>query len=134
MNTPMNNGSNLKKTAEKWNGLDRYGHVYHDTDWERGAVGEQAVFHRQCTKNMQTGKKLSQAKKRRDKIQEEASKKSDATESTSSVASDTQSIPEPVLESPPAKATRASTGIIFDKNLCIWCRKPDEFIAKKKEK
>ena len=54
----------LKSTAEDWSGLDKYGHVFAQTDWTKGP---QSNFHRKCIKNMQTTKKLDQAKNRQEK-------------------------------------------------------------------
>ena len=52
----------LKLRAKEWSGLDRYGFVYSEVDWEKGIQDEQSLFHRKCTKNMQTQSKLLQAK------------------------------------------------------------------------
>ena len=35
--------------------------------------------------------------------------------------------------SAPKRMTRLSSGKLFDKDLCIWCMKPDESIKKKKK-
>ena len=44
----------LRLTVKEWSGLDRYGFVYSEVDWEKGTQDEQSFFHRKCTKNMQT--------------------------------------------------------------------------------
>ena len=41
---------------------------------------------------------------------------------------------EPLIQPPPKKVTRSSTGKIFDKDLCIWCMKPDVSIKSKQKK
>ena len=125
----------LKSTAELWLGLDKYGHVFADTDWDKGP---KSTFHRKCVGYMQTRKTLDQAINRR--------KKQNATSTTDSVSShkENENTTPTVSPTPPSaqpsselivkKSTRASMGVIFDKNLCIWCRKPDESITKKKGK
>ena len=33
---------------------------------------------------------------------------------------------DPDFESPALKRLRSSTGIVHDKNLCVWCMKPED--------
>ena len=63
----------LRLTAKECSGLDRYGFVHSEVDWEKGTQDEQSFFHWKCTKNMQTRSKLLQAKCRRDKLMESSS-------------------------------------------------------------
>ena len=63
----------LRLTAKEWSGLDRFGFVCSEVDWEKGTQDEQSFFHRKCIKNMQTPSKLLQAKCRRDKFMESSS-------------------------------------------------------------
>ena len=138
----------FKLTAKNWDGLDKYGQVYLQTDWVKGTKDEQMVFHRSCTKYMQTQSKLNQAIKRRDKRIASAADNNSNNPSSSSISITniqdsviTQLSPPPTTSSSDntvkssfRKSTRASVGVIFDKNLCIWCREPDESISKKKGK
>ena len=135
----------FKLTAKNWDGLDKYGHVYLQTDWAKGTKDEQTIFHRKCTKNMQTQSKLQQAMKRRDKKKEPPAD-IDPNIPTSSSKNSKKATPLPSFSSPPpptppvsnestvGKSTRASIGVIFNKDLCIWCREPDEYVTKKKGK
>ena len=63
----------LRLTAKEWSGLDRFGFVCSEVDWEKGTQDEQSFFHRKCIKNMQSPSKLLQAKCRRDKFMESSS-------------------------------------------------------------
>ena len=117
----------LKSTAELWSGLDKYGHVFADTDW---SGSPKSIFHRKCIGYMQTKKTLDQAINRREK--QSALLTTNCDLEINNATSDT-SVP-PLMtktsnESSVKKSTRASMGVIFDKNLCIWCRKPDESIT-----
>ena len=53
--------NNLMSKAKEWSGLDIFGSVYTDVDWTKGSQDEQSIFHRKCTKSMQTKSKLLQA-------------------------------------------------------------------------
>ena len=57
----------FKLTSKQWDGLDKYGNVYRETDWLKGTKDDQTVFHRSCTKYMQSKSTLNQALKRKDK-------------------------------------------------------------------
>ena len=70
---PQKQWEALRLTAKEWSGLNRYGFVYSEVDWEKGTPDEQCFFQRKCTKNMQTRSKLLQAKCRRDKLMESSS-------------------------------------------------------------
>ena len=142
----------LRLTPKKeWSGLDRYGFVYSEVDWEKGTQDEQSFFRRKCTKNMQTRSKLLQAKCRRDKLMQSSSSvctikpsnsdiKQTAPQSPSSFSViSTTTIVKP-SESPeqesvnttsaPKRMTRLLSGKLFDKDLCIWCVEPDESIKR----
>ena len=92
---------------------------------------------------MQTQSKLNQAIKRRDKknVSAEGNKSDNPSNSSISIAtipssattalSSQPSTSHEAVKSGTRKSTRASVGTIFDKNLCIWCRKQDESISKK---
>ena len=125
----------LKSTAEAWSGLDKYGHVFAQIDWTKGP---QSIFHRRCVTNMQTSKKLDQAKNRQEKQNtlntNTITTNIDLDESNDTTLSPTLSSPQLSGESSVRKSTRASMGVIFDKNLCIWCRKPDANITRRKGK
>ena len=75
----------FKLTAKEWSGLDRYGYVYLEVDWEKGTKDEQSFFHRKCTKNMQTRSKLLQAQKRKNKDVESSSASSTTEPSNSNL-------------------------------------------------
>ena len=59
-----------KTNCKRLDGLDRYGFVYLEVDWEKGTQDKQSFFHRKCTYNMQNLSKLLQAKCQRDKLME----------------------------------------------------------------
>ena len=142
----------LRLTAKEWSGLDRYGYVYSEVDWEKGTQDKHFLFHRKCTKNMQTRSKLLQAKCRRDKLMESCSLVCTIKPSNSDIKQTAPRSPSPFSvistttivkpsESPeqesvntasvPKRMTRLSSCKLFDKDLCIWCMEPDESIKKK---
>ena len=144
----------LRLTAKERTGLDRYGFVYSEVDWEKGTQDEQSFFHRKCIKNMQTRSKLLQAKCRRDKLTESSSlvctikpSNSDIKQTAARSPSSFSIIPTTTIvkpsESPeqisvnttfaPKRMTLLSSGKLFDKGLCMWCMEPDESIKKKKK-
>ena len=144
----------LRLTAKEWSGLDRYGFVYSEVDWEKGTLDEQSFFHRKCTKNMQTRSKLLKAKCRRDKLMESSSSvctikpsnldiKQTASRSPNSfsVLSATTIVkPSGSPEQESVNATSAPKRMIrlwsskrFDEDLCIWYIETDESIKKKKK-
>ena len=127
----------LRLTAKEWSGLNRYGFVYSEVDWEKGTLDEQSFFHRKCTKNMQTRSKLLKAKCRRDKLMESSSSvctikpsnldiKQTASRSPSSfsVLSATTIVkpsesPEQESVNATSAPTRLWSGKRFDEDLCI---------------
>ena len=142
----------LRLTAKERTGLDRYGFVYSEVDWEKGTQDEQSFFHRKCIKNMQTRSKLLQAKCRRDKLTESSSlvctikpSNSDIKQTAARSPSSFSIIPTTTIvkpsESPeqisvnttfaPKRMTLLSSGKL--KGLCMWCMEPDESIKKKKK-
>ena len=88
------------------NGLDIEG------AWDNGPVG--VYYHQVCKLKLFSSRKLDQALKRKEKLQKE---KKD--QSTSLALSQ----PQPGEKT---RQTRQTTGLIRDKNLCIWCLKPED--------
>ena len=100
---------NFRRVAEEWKktkGTDtEFVKVFDKVCWEHGPEGH--FWHKDCKWKMCNKKTLEQAK-RSAKKSNDLSCNSQAPESTS-------------LESDPPLMTRHQTGIIHDKNLCVWC-------------
>jgi hypothetical protein len=102
----------FRKTAEKWEEVrGKYSGVHSTISWSTGAEG--VFWHKNCKWQMMNKKTLEQATRR-----------FNDTRSSSSIAFEcsTSSICEQSISSG-ASNTRLSTGIIHDKERCIWCRK-----------
>ena len=108
---PSSSWENIKDTALLWKGLDKYGDVYDKVCWANGPSGN--YFHDSCRIALRNNRKLNQAKKRFEKNTNpnlEIPSTDDATK----------------IECLPKKARMStrSNGVIYDKDLCIWCMKP----------
>ena len=98
----------IEQKALDWKGLDKFGDVYENTDWESGPVGK--FMHDQCRLIMFTKRRLAQAQVRKRKLDDNS-----------------KSVSEPVLEETCASASpkklRSHTGPVHEKELCVWCMK-----------
>ena len=101
----------LKLKSLNWKGCDRFGNVYDSVDWELGPYGKH--LHASCRLDISSSDKLKRSKLRQQK-QEESSFHEEICHQ------------EQDLESPAPKRLRSSTGIVHNKNLCVWCMKPED--------
>lgn len=98
----------LKLKSLNWKGCDRYGNVYDSVDWELGPRGHH--MHTSCRVTISSSVKLNQSKVRQQKRDREEEMCHHDVD----------------LASPAPKSLRSSTGIVHDKNLCVWCMKPED--------
>ncbi len=104
---------NIKRKSQLWIGLDKFGSIHSNVDWEHGPAGHWA--HESCRMTLCNATKLEQAKKRQRKRELERSH-----EKASSVSGcSSQAV------APAAKRLRSSLGPIHDKGKCVWCCKPE---------
>ena len=111
--TSIERWENLKKKSLLWSGLDKFGDVYANVDWDKGPVGQ--CVHDACRLTLSNANKLEQAKKRQRKREIEDN------QCQSSSLSDVCS-PAPA---PASKRLRSSLGVIHDKTKCVWCCKTE---------
>ena len=104
--------NNLRETAKQWSGLDTFSTVYNDVAWDNGPFG--VYYHQVCKLKLFSRRKLEQALKRKEKLQTEQPDQGNSSTST-----------QPQDEEK-RRHTRQRVGIIHDKNLCIWCLKPED--------
>ena len=107
--------TNIQFKAEKWLGLDRFGDVFTTTLWCEKQKG--CFMHNTCYLSLSSSKKLEAAQRRFQKAKEKE---------TASSYDDQGTGPSTQILSPSPKRTRFSTGVIHDKNHCVWCMKSDD--------
>ena len=102
----------LKLKSLNWKGCDRFGNVYDSVDWECGPHGKH--LHASCRLDISSSEKLKRSKLRQQKQDRESAFHEETCHH------------DPDFESPALKRLRSSTGIVHDKNLCVWCMKPED--------
>ena len=110
----MKNVGQYNFKAQNWYGLNRFGNVFISTGWKAGQSG--IFMHHSCYVNIYLQQFLNNTKKRQAKLTENAPYNA-ANKQYSSSTKDSE-----VIHSS-AKLMRLSTGLIHDKELCVWCRK-----------
>lgn len=103
---------NLKIHAQNWCGLDKFGTLYENVSWENGPSG--VYFHKTCRTDVSNKRKLEQALRRKDKHE-------DAYEVE---VSDTGAAKP--SDQPARRLSRTDSGPLHDKDLCVWCMKPED--------
>ena len=104
----------LKAITEKWVGLDPYGSIYEETNWDSGPEGN--FIHKTCRLKLGDSKRLERALSRT--RQEEEFPES---------AQSNDLIPSSELPANISSVHRQSqTGNLHDKNLCIFCMKGED--------
>ena len=92
----------LKETAFSWKGMDTFGNVHEEVDWE--AVPAGIAFHKLCKTSMQNTRKLQQTKKRFEKV---------------------TALPIPYASTEvttEAKRLTRVSGPLHEKHKCVWCK------------
>ena len=97
----------IQSKSLQWEGLDKFQHVHGNVDWKKGP--DYCYMHSSCYTTMSSKRSLTQAKKRKRKI--EGSLERD----------ETQDEPGPSFESGATKKLRSSLGVLHNKVLCVWC-------------
>ena len=100
----------LKLKAFNWKGLDMFGNVYDTVNWQQGPSGKHV--HGNCRFGISSSDKLNRAKTRQQKRERD---------SASHECQDDHD-----LAGPAPKCLRSSVGIVHNKNLCVWCMKPED--------
>ena len=99
--------SDFQDLSKEWERVGgNFGHVYNNIQWEKGATNSDHYWHKNCKWMMANKRKLRQAT---DSYNKSISLSAECSESSG----------EDVM------MTRQSTGIIHDRQTCIWCMKGD---------
>ena len=69
-NTPIEAWETLKNHAKNWEGLDKYGSVYDEVEWENGLQG--VFYHKLCRAQIASKDKLSKALKQKKSAEKSA--------------------------------------------------------------
>ena len=101
----------LKAAALEWKGLDKYGNVLESVNWDNGP--SESFFHTLCKTEFASKNKLEQSKARK------------AEAETSALKSCNDSSSEDVSLSS-KRLSCSTTGLLHNKDLCIWCMKPED--------
>lgn len=99
----------LRLKALNWKGLDRFGHVYDTVDWDLGPIGKH--MHANCRLDISSSDKLNRSKSRQQKREKD---------------SESPDHPECPDHQPATKRPRSNVGIVHEKDLCVWCMKPED--------
>jgi len=112
-NTTPESWDNLKTLAQQWHHLDRFGTVYDTVNWDAGP--QNMFFHKICKITFSSKRHIQLAIKRRDKslAAEEILQEESSCSASCSVER-------------PQRLSRAASGVIHDKNCCVWCMKPED--------
>jgi len=92
--------------------LEKFGSVYDSVDWDLGPHGKHLFA--SCQLDISSSDKIKRSELRQQKQDRESSFHEEIC----------QHVPE--LESPALKRLRSSSGIVHNKNLCVWCMKPED--------
>lgn len=103
----------LKSKSLNWKGCDRFGNVYDTVDLELGPCGKHV--HTNCRFDISSSDKLNRSKMRQQKRERESVSEDQTYDSTCQHDQDLSS-----------SAPKRRTGIVHDKNLCVWCMKPED--------
>ena len=109
---PLNSWNDLKRLAHEWKKLDTFGEVFDSVSWDDGPSGK--YFQKVCRMEIAGERKLQQAKSRYEK-------------STNKQQIQTSCANESVENDPATSGRRTrSKGMLHNKDLCIWCMKPED--------
>ena len=97
---------NVKEKASSRRGLDTFGDVYDKVKWENGPAG--LYMHERCHWSLTSKEKLSRSLKRKQHIQSQ-----DIEDKQAASVSNT--------ECSSAKRLRSSTGVLHNKDKCVFC-------------
>ena len=98
----------FRTKAEEWKDLDRFTNVFESVDWDSGPQGK--AHHEKCRITLNSSRALYQAKNRKEKPKN--------VDHLEEIQEETEQDPEPEVQ---PRATRSSTGLIHEKNKCVWC-------------
>lgn len=112
-NTTPESWNNMKTLAHQWRHLDKFGTVYDTVNWDSGP--QDVFFHKTCKITFSGKRHIQLAINRRDKNQ--AAKEILQKESSSSASCSVEQ---------PKRLSRAESGLIHDKTLCVWCMQPED--------
>ena len=108
---PTDSRNKLKAVALEWKGLDKCGNVFESVNWDNGPSG--SFFHTLCKTEFTSKRKLEQSRARKTKAE------------TSALKSCNDSSSEDVSLSS-KRLSCSTTGLLHNKDLCIWCMKPED--------
>ena len=99
----------IKDRAQDWKGLHKFGTVYDSVNWDAGPNG--VYFHKVCRTALAAKRGLQKALRRKDKEQKQQTVDTQETHSK---------------DQQQAGRSSRGTGLLHEKNLCIWCMKPED--------
>ena len=99
----------IKLKSKNWNGLDKFGTLYDETNWDNGNTG--FYIHKLCYFSLSSSINLDKAIKRKAKCC-----------STLSFDPNKENVDDIERNFPSQKRLR-SLGPLYDKNKCVWCMK-----------
>ena len=99
----------IKLKSKNWNGLDKFGTLYDETNWDNGNTG--FYIHKLCYFSLSSSINLDKAIKRKAKCC-----------STLSFDPKKENVDDIERNFPSQKRLR-SLGPLYDKNKCVWCMK-----------
>ena len=113
---PTDSWNNMKIQVQARHGLDKFGNVYEQFEWENGPVG--IYFHKTCRTVFASQRTLEQVKGRKNNLEVLSITSPIECAETSKECS--AHMPEK------SRLHRSSTGPLHDKDLCVWCMKPED--------
>ena len=113
---PLDSWNSMKIQSQKWHGLDKFGNVYDEVEWDSGPVG--VYFHQTCRTAFTNQRTLEQAKARKNKHEVFS------TTSTIACAETNKDCSSQIRQK--SRLHRSSTGPLHNKDLCVWCMKPED--------
>ena len=106
-NTSDTKWENLKSKCFRWKEFDKFQHAHAAVEWDKGPQG--LYMHSKCYTQISSNRYIQQAQNRK--------RKSEQKEETQAATS-SQQLPENV-----PKKLCSSSGVVHEKNQCVWCMK-----------
>ena len=101
----------IKEKSLQWKGLEKFGNVYDEVNWDIGPKG--FYMHTSCHITLSSKRSWDQFQKR--KVKSDLSSQNVTAPVSNSCTSES--------ECSAPKKLRSSTGLLHDKMLCVWCMK-----------
>ena len=100
----------IKEKSSAWKGLNKFGNVHDEVNWDNGPKG--LYMHDNCYITLNNPRKLIQSQNKR--------KKSDIRSRQNDYTENAASLSEP--ECSASKKLRSATGLLHERDKCVFCR------------